>query len=199
VAAACGLAAPPASRGQAIWLLAGALVLMIAIIESAHALAFYDELTELPGRRALAQALQAVAEPYAIAIVDVDHFKSFNDQYGHDVGDEVLRMVATRLRRVTGGGTAYRSGGEEFTIVFPGLQKREARAHVEAVRTAVADARFVLRKRPRPRGKRAQQKRGRAPRGTELSVTISVGVASPTAKQNTTDAVLKLADNRVVV
>ena len=194
LAAACALAAPPASRMQSIWVLAAAVVLLIAVIEAAYALAFFDELTGLPGRRGLAQALQSLDEPYALAIVDVDHFKSFNDLYGHDVGDQVLRMVAARLRRVRGGGTAFRSGGEEFTIVFPGLNKRDAREHVEAVRNAIAETRFVVRQLPRPRGKRAPEKRGRADQGKQVNVTISVGVASPTAKHNTTNAVLKLAD-----
>jgi diguanylate cyclase (GGDEF)-like protein len=53
-------------------------------------------------------------------MVDVDHFKPFNDKHGHDVGDQVLKLVATELAGVRGGGTAYRYGGEEFTILFPG-------------------------------------------------------------------------------
>lgn len=53
-------------------------------------------------------------------MVDVDHFKPFNDKHGHDVGDQVLKLAATELAGVRGGGTAYRYGGEEFTILFPG-------------------------------------------------------------------------------
>jgi diguanylate cyclase (GGDEF)-like protein len=158
-------------------------------------MAFQDELTELPGRRALSHALQSLATPYSIAVIDIDHFKSFNDQYGHDVGDQVLRMVAARLRAVGGGGQAFRSGGEEFTIVFAGLSKREALAHAEAVREAVANARFALRKLPRPRGKKAQQRRGRAGSSVgQLHVTISVGVASPNTRHNTVNAVIRHAD-----
>jgi diguanylate cyclase (GGDEF)-like protein len=194
VAVACALAAAPASREQTLWIMAAALVLIFAIIEAAYRLAFYDELTELPGRRALTQALQALRGPYAVAIVDVDHFKLFNDQHGHDTGDQVLRMVATHLRRVQGGGTAFRSGGEEFTVVFPWLSKREASEHMEEVREAIASARFAVRKEPRPRGKNAQQQRGRGASGKLLNVTISVGIAAPTAKYNTASAVLKLAD-----
>jgi PleD family two-component response regulator len=111
---------------------------------------------------------------------------------------------------VEGGGTAFRSGGEEFTIVFPWLSKREASEHMEEVREAIAATRFAVRKQPRPRGKHAQEKRGRGASGKQLSVTISVGIAAPTARHGTTSAVLKLADkamyraksegrNRVVV
>jgi diguanylate cyclase (GGDEF)-like protein len=49
---------------------------------------------------------------------DVDHFKRFNDTHGHDVGDQVLRLVASKLSKVSGGGRAYRYGGEEFALVF---------------------------------------------------------------------------------
>ena len=194
VAAACAFAAAPRSTTQSVWLLAAAIVLVIAVVEAAYALAFYDELTELPARRSLAQTLSALRAPYTLAVVDVDHFKSFNDRYGHDVGDQVLRMVAARLRQVRGGGTAFRSGGEEFTLVFAGLSKREARPHVEALRAAIADAPFVVRQLPRPRGKRAAERRGRGSGRLPLGVTISVGVAGPTARHNTIDAVLKQAD-----
>ena len=59
-----------------------------------------------------------------VAMVDVDHFKKFNDTYGHDTGDSVLRMIATKLQKVGGGGTAYRYGGEEFSIIFNGKNKK---------------------------------------------------------------------------
>ena len=55
---------------------------------------------------------------YTLAMIDVDHFKKFNDTYGHDVGDLVLKMVAHQISQVNGGGKAYRYGGEEFTTVL---------------------------------------------------------------------------------
>ncbi|MEI8597157.1 GGDEF domain-containing protein [Vibrio sp. M60_M31a] len=57
---------------------------------------------------------------YTIAMLDVDHFKNFNDTYGHDTGDNVLKLVATLLMKTRGGAKAYRFGGEEFTILFKG-------------------------------------------------------------------------------
>jgi GGDEF domain-containing protein len=195
IALACALATPAGSTARGIWFIAGGLVLIIALVEMAHAMAFYDELTGLPGRRALTQALHALRAPYAIAIVDVDHFKSFNDEYGHEVGDQVLRMVAGRLRGVGGGGTAYRSGGEEFTIVFPGVSKEDALEHAQVVREAVASARFALRRLPRPAGKDAAQARGRGQDASDhLQVTISVGVASPMTRDVGVDVVLRQAD-----
>src|SRR5690606_34832694 len=88
------LAAPAQSTARGIWMLAAGLVVIIALVETAYVMAYHDELTGLPARRALNQTLASLRAPYTVAIVDVDHFKSFNDRYGHDVGDEVLRMVA---------------------------------------------------------------------------------------------------------
>ena len=76
-------------------------------------MAYHDELTGLPGRRALNEALLRVGSRYAVAMVDVDHFKHFNDAYGHEVGDQVLRMVAAQLDRGGGGGFSLHRGAPE--------------------------------------------------------------------------------------
>lgn len=195
VACAFALAAPAASTTRAVWVLAGALVLIVALVETAYAMAYHDELTGLPGRRALAQARSSLQAPYAIAIVDVDHFKDFNDTHGHDVGDQVLCMVAAKLRAVGGGGKAFRTGGEEFTLVFAGLGKREALPYAEEVREAVESAVFTLRGSSRPRGTKGAAARGKSDHAAQrLQVTVSVGVASPTARSAGVDAVIKSAD-----
>jgi diguanylate cyclase (GGDEF)-like protein len=189
------LAAPAGSTARGVWMLAAGLILIIALVESSYVMAFHDELTGLPARRALGQTLAALRPPYTVAIVDIDHFKSFNDRYGHDVGDEVLRMVATRLAAVTGGGRAYRSGGEEFTLVFPGRTKADALPHVEAVREAVAAAKFAVRKLPRPKKADGERRRGaHTARERHLGVTISVGLAGVDGRNPTTDSVVKAAD-----
>lgn len=194
LAVVLGVNAPAGSTARTIWLLAGTLVLIAALVENASAMAFRDELTGLPSRRALKHATAALRAPYAIAIVDVDHFKSFNDEHGHDVGDQVLRMVAAKLQRVGGGGTAYRSGGEEFTIVFPGVSKRDAVAHVEAVREAVATSEFALRKLTRRNDKNAKSARGSGKKGQILPVTVSVGVAGSSKNDHTVDDIVRAAD-----
>ena len=195
LAALIAITRDTASTARGVWMLAAALILIITLVEFAYAMAFHDELTGLPARRVLSQTLSALRPPYTVAIVDVDHFKSFNDRYGHDVGDEVLRMVAARLAAVTGGGRAYRSGGEEFTIVFPGKTKAEALPHVEAVREAVADAKFTLRRQPRPPRATGERKRGsRTSNDRRIGVTISVGLAGVDGRNPTTDAVVRAAD-----
>ena len=195
VATAAAMSAAPASNIRGVWMLAAGIALGITLVETAYALAYHDELTGLPSRRALTRTLSLLEAPYAIAVIDVDHFKGFNDQYGHDVGDQVLRMVAAKLARVPGGGTAFRAGGEEFTIVFPGLNKRQAAEHIEIVREAVADAAFVLRNYPRPRGKNASRERGRGTNSSKhLQVTVSAGVASSGAGAASYEDVLAKAD-----
>ncbi|HET8712370.1 MAG TPA: GGDEF domain-containing protein, partial [Gemmatimonadales bacterium] len=93
--------------GQELWLATAGLLLVVAVIEASYLMAYRDGLTELPGRRALNEALPRLSGQFTVAMVDVDHFKRFNDTYGHDAGDHVLRLVAARLAQAPGGGTAY--------------------------------------------------------------------------------------------
>jgi GGDEF domain-containing protein len=161
------------------WLTTAGLILALAVVEASHAMAYHDDLTGLPARRAFRSALDEAGGLLTVAVVDVDHFKRFNDRHGHAVGDQVLRMVAGRLDRVGGGGRAYRTGGEEFTLLFPGRRKEEVLPHLDALLVTVATSRFNLRGRDRRPGSRGRARRGRS-RGAAagpLSVTVSIGVA----------------------
>lgn len=168
------------------------LVLVVATVESAYAMAYHDELTGLPGRRALNEALQRVDDLYTVAMVDVDHFKQFNDTYGHDVGDQVLRMVAGRLAQVPGGGRAFRYGGEEFAVLFPGKTAAESAPHLETLRTSVARATFTMRGHDRPKRKPTSA-RARGTNGKALAVTVSIGAAEARGSL-LPDQVVKAAD-----
>jgi diguanylate cyclase (GGDEF)-like protein len=127
------------------YLATAGLILISSIIENSYFLAYHDELTSLPARRAFNDALLRLEEPYAAAVVDIDHFKNFNDTYGHETGDQVLRMVAGKLASVTGGGRAYRVGGEEFSILFPGKSAKEVMPHLELLRSVIEVASFRVR------------------------------------------------------
>jgi predicted signal transduction protein with EAL and GGDEF domain len=81
---------------------AAGAILVISMLQESHRLAFNDELTGLPGRRALMEAMAGLGPHYTVAMADVDHFKSFNDTHGHDTGDQVLKLVAARLAEVDG-------------------------------------------------------------------------------------------------
>ena len=196
-----------ASDGEAFFATAG-LVLASGIIENSYVLAYHDELTSLPGRRAFNEALLQLEEPFAIAVVYIDHFKRFNDTHGHETGDEVLRMVASRLSRVTGGGQAFRVGGEEFSILFPLQRMKDAVPHLENVRSQIESSTFRVRggqdRRRVPRGPdrrtSASSKGARIrrlaveDRVLDLSVTVSVGVAEPAASTTNVEDVIHAAD-----
>jgi diguanylate cyclase (GGDEF)-like protein len=188
---------PWASPSRAgLLLMAAGLVLAVSVLEQSYFMAYRDELTRLPARRALMRDLVEAGGVYTVAMVDVDHFKGFNDTYGHDVGDQVLQLVATRLA-ASGEGRAYRYGGEEFTLLFPGLTRDEALGPADRVRRAVEEATFSLRswKRPRKRPSAAKgQKRKKKQRPRTLSVTVSIGLADSSAGNGSPDVVLKQAD-----
>jgi diguanylate cyclase (GGDEF)-like protein len=106
-----------------------------------------DPLTGLANRRRFSQALTAEGDrarrkgiPLSVAMIDVDHFKGFNDRYGHPAGDECLRQVARIVDRSTRGSTdlACRYGGEEFVLILPGADAVAAAAVAERARAAVA-------------------------------------------------------------
>ena len=128
-------------------------------------------------------------------MVDVDRFKNFNDTYGHDLGDQVLKMVAKKLADVGGGGKAYRYGGEEFTVVFPGKPLDAAVPHLEALRKQVAAYKLALRAAARPeKAQPVKRQRGAFRESKAESVTISIGVAQRSDKLATPADVIKAAD-----
>lgn len=171
------------------------LMIAAAVAHEAYQMAFRDELTGLPGRRALNERMQRLGRNYVIAMTDVDHFKKFNDTHGHDVGDQVLRLVASRLSKVTGGGRAYRYGGEEFALVFAGKTAEECVPHVEAVREVIANYVMHLRdQHNRPQDDTTGRQRRAGSSGGTVSVTISIGVAERQADHRNPESVLKSAD-----
>ena len=170
------------------------LALLVGLSEDSYRLAFHDELTGLPGRRALEEAMRNLSGTFSIAMVDIDHFKRFNDRHGHDAGDQVLRMVADELAHTGGGGRAHRYGGEEFAILFPGKPVGDVRKHLEALRQSIADRRFLLRAPDRPRNKPEKPKnKNRPPKG--VTVTVSIGAAGSNTRRPSPASVIRAADN----
>mgnify|MGYP000386225611 FL=1 len=82
--------------------------ILVVVIDSYY-LAYRDELTGLASRRSLNQLALSLSRKYTVAMLDIDHFKKFNDSYGHDIGDQVLKLVAAKLAQVKGGGRVFRS------------------------------------------------------------------------------------------
>lgn len=221
-AAFLALLAGGVGRIAGAYLATAGFILVSSIVENSYLLAYHDELTTLPARRAFNEAVLRLQSPYAVAALDIDRFKHFNDTYGHETGDQVLRMVAARLARVSGGGRAYRVGGEEFTILFPGKSLKEVQPHLELLRTVIEGSTFHLRggverrslarvpdqtipdrrrrrrksedRRTSARELSGSARRGAAGTGREISVTVSIGVAEATARTREAEQVIQAAD-----
>lgn len=204
----------PVGKASDAYVATAALILGASLIETSYVLAYHDELTGIPARRAFNESLLSLDEQYAIAIVDIDHFKKFNDTYGHDIGDQVLCMVASRLSGVSGNGQAFRRGGEEFAIVFPNSSAKDAYEHLDSLRRIIETSTFQLRGSER-RGERSGEATGdrragesdrRKPRRKKnsaanppqlpdhLSVTVSIGVAEPSTRLRQPEQVIQAAD-----
>ena len=199
------------TRVSTMYSVAASCILATSIIENSYLLAYHDELTTLPSRRAFNDALLRLQAPYSIAVVDIDHFKRFNDTYGHDTGDQVLRLVAASLARVSGGGQAYRCGGEEFNILFAGRTTAQVVDHLELLRATIESSEFCMRsgdRRQIPRGpdRRNQRTRGHARKADAirqlaqastpppLTVTVSIGIATSPKQESDPEHVLRAAD-----
>lgn len=148
------------------------------------ALAVTDELTGLYNRRYFDRHLnvmlgkaQAQERDMALMILDIDHFKSVNDNYGHDIGDAVLREFSARLKRnIRGVDLACRFGGEEFVVLMPDTDWSNAEVVAERVRQAIAERPFDVGL-PRP-----------------LSITVSVGVSLNESLTDMPEMLIKRAD-----
>ena len=110
----------------------------------------------------------------------IDFFKKFNDTYGHDTGDEVLKMVASKLSNVSGGGKAYRYGGEEFVLLFPSVDAATAFGHTDLLRNIISKSAFMV------RNKKTTKK---------IFINISAGIVENNSKDKDPFAVMKRADN----
>jgi diguanylate cyclase (GGDEF)-like protein len=160
------------------------LIILLSVIQDYYFKAYLDELTGLPSRRSLNEDMMRLDNNYAIAMVDVDFFKKFNDTYGHDAGDDVLRLIGKVMKNFKGG-KSFRYGGEEFTVLFPGKSLAEATPYLEELREQVAKSKFVLREGTSKSKKDSNRK---------LNVTVSIGVADSQHKQITPEEVIKMAD-----
>ena len=149
---------------------------------SALEMALIDPLTGLYNQRYLRRHLAGLVangqgRQLSVLMVDVDHFKKVNDEYGHATGDKALRLIADTLRASTRVfDSLARYGGEEFVVVMPGADVDDASLAAERLRAAVAAADF------------------RSPGGSKVGLTVSVGVGCATGSPVTPEALLQAAD-----
>lgn len=148
------------------------------------AMAVTDDLTGLYNRRYFDRHLnvllgkaQSQDKNLAVMILDIDHFKSVNDTYGHDAGDVVLKEFSARVKRnIRGVDLACRFGGEEFVVIMPDTDVTSAELIAERVRQAIAEKGFDI--------------KGQRP----LSVTVSAGVSFNENAADTPESLIKRAD-----
>lgn len=152
---------------------------ILQLNDSLQLLCMTDSLTQLANRRALFERLEneySRAKRYkselSIMMLDIDHFKQFNDSFGHQLGDDILEDVATLLTEHSrDSDLVARYGGEEFTIIMPNIGSEQALQLAERVRQHIEEHQFG-----------------------QHSLTISIGVASITTKVNDTDTLISHAD-----
>jgi diguanylate cyclase (GGDEF)-like protein len=194
VAAFLALNAVSHGRAPGLYFTTAGMILVVALIEMSYHMAFLDELTGLPGRRAFNEAVLKLGDSYTLAMVDIDHFKKFNDTHGHDCGDQVLRMVAACLAEVAGGGQVFRYGGEEFAVIFPGKTTKQSIVHLEELRQKIADADFTVRGNDRRKSNKTKRSKANNGARKKIQVTVSMGVASRTVRNDSFDQVVRAAD-----
>jgi len=154
-------------------------------VEYIEAESMKDPLTGISNRamfdRAILQSItdaRAHARPLSLLLADIDHFKSFNDQWGHQTGDQVLRLVAEVMSgNVRADDTLARYGGEEFAVLLPGVGVTKATQLAERIRSAVESRRLKKRKTDEDLGK----------------ITMSIGVAE-LRRSDSADSLIDRAD-----
>jgi diguanylate cyclase (GGDEF)-like protein len=155
---------------------------------------YIDELTSIPNRRAFNEQLKKLGRKYSIAMLDIDHFKNFNDTYGHSEGDNVLRYVASHLD-IFSKSKVFRYGGEEFSIVYPGRKTKEVHWHLEHMREELDKSRFFIRMSETKRSRKSEKDRGKtSPDGKKVKVTLSIGLAQRSENLRTPEDVIEAAD-----
>ncbi|MBI5247189.1 MAG: GGDEF domain-containing protein [Elusimicrobia bacterium] len=158
----------------------------IRLYESVHRQATHDSLTQLHSHRAFQQRLQEEVlrsgrsqTPLALIMLDVDHFKQYNDKFGHQAGDQLLRTLASILssfaRPVD---FAARYGGEEFALILPNFVRSEAISVAERIRARVAEEPFTF-------------------NGAPTRATMSLGVAAFPTDATTASQIVRVADERL--
>jgi len=168
------------------------VIFIIALLRDSYHMAYIDTLTQIPARRALEEEFLKLGATYSLAMVDIDFFKKFNDTYGHDIGDEVLKLVAEQLNAVKGGGKAFRYGGEEFIILFANKTHDEILLYLENIRESIAKRAFTIRNKNRPKNK--PEKKEKRKNLKKVTLTVSIGVANAPNDGKTPKEIMKKAD-----
>ena len=157
------------------------MILIFLSISSGYEKAYKDELTQIFGRRALNEEFAKLSGKYCIVMIDIDHFKKFNDTYGHKAGDTVLYSVAQILENHCSG-KVFRYGGEEFTIIYKNGNIKKNYKEIDYIRKAISKTKINI-------GKNKSGKKE-----TKAAVTISAGISIKNENISTPQDALGKAD-----
>lgn len=173
------------------------VILLHSILRMYWQKVYVDILTGIPNRQALDERLHNLRDHYTLAMVDIDHFKKFNDTYGHAEGDNVLRMIAQHLEEHLGD-RVYRYGGEEFCAIFEKEDSSEAFELMKKTQEALEKRKFYLRGKDREKTTdllKSLTKKTHPHQGKPVKVTISAGVSSAKKEFKGFEEVIKRADH----
>ena len=155
---------------------------------------YIDELTGVPNRRAFDEYLKKLGRKYTIAMIDIDHFKKFNDTYGHTEGDNVLRFVAKHIE-AEAEAPVFRYGGEEFSAIYKGAPTKRVFKILDLMRDNLASKIFYLRTTEEIRKSKTKKDRRRNHANAKIvKVTISIGIAHKTPAKKEAHDVIVTAD-----
>ena len=157
------------------------LIFFFLSITEGYDKAYKDELTQIFGRRALNEEFNKLYGDYCISMVDIDHFKKFNDTYGHKAGDIVLFTVAQSFDRMSSG-KVFRFGGEEFTIIHRNKDLNRVYKELENIRKYIGKNAIKI-------GTTKTDKKEK-----NIKVTVSIGISQKAEQQSTPQEVLQKAD-----
>ena len=184
-------AEPPGERMTA-YFYAAVAVLTIGVVEEHFASATEDNVSGLPARRAMLNALSKLKSSYAVAVVNIDHFKKVNDDEGYDAGNQILPVLALKIKAMMNEGDAYSMGGGEFAVLFPGKSALEALHYVENFRKSVEENPFIVRDRT-PRKKKREPGPPSSRTQKRVTITVSAGLAEPDDQNKDAHQVLDAA------
>lgn len=172
-----------------VMIIAGGLTLLSSLATHVFGMLYQDELTGIPNRKALNKAVASVREGDVVVMADIDRFKKINDTYGHDTGDEILKLVASLLIK-TKYARVFRYGGEEFSLIFKKSSADEVAEALNKTRQAISDYEFIA----RSSGKRlAFSSKSNLPENerTPINTSISMGAVTLLKGESPTDALIR--------
>lgn len=180
-----------------VFAILGSVLCLLSAIVSSRNMAFNDELTGIPGRRSLTQYAEELSKQFTVVMIDIDFFKKFNDKYGHNVGDDVIKLVASKIAKVGNSGRAFRYGGEEFTLIFDGKLIDDVLKKIEALRVQLETYPITIRVQTRLKKSAFESKKRKPSQGKAdiVKVTCSFGVAESLLGSKDFNATIKRADS----